>query len=134
MDPTKEMINDKRKRGEQIRRETMSDAFVDKALNNISDFEKPIQDLVMENAWGTVWDRDGLDRKTRSMITMAMLIGLKAPNELKGHVRGALRNGCTVQEIQEILIHATAYCGFPATLEATRAVKEIIEEHEASQS
>jgi 4-carboxymuconolactone decarboxylase len=134
MDPTKEMINDKRKRGEQIRRETMSDAFVDKALNNISDFEKPIQDLVMENAWGTVWDRDGLDRKTRSMITMAMLIGLKAPNELKGHVRGALRNGCTVQEIQEILIHATAYCGFPATLEATRVVKEIIEEHEASQS
>ena len=134
MGPTKEMSNDKRKRGEQIRRETMSDAFVDKALNNISDFEKPIQDLVMENAWGTVWDRDGLDRKTRSMITMAMLIGLKAPNELKGHVRGALRNGCTVQEIQEILIHATAYCGFPATLEATRVVKEIIEEHEASQS
>jgi 4-carboxymuconolactone decarboxylase len=124
------MKSERRIRGEQIRRETMSDEFVDRALNNVSEFEAPIQELVMENAWGTVWDRDGLDRKTRSMITMAMLIGLKAPNELKGHVRGALRNGVSKEEIQEILIHATAYCGFPATLEATRAAKEVIESWE----
>lgn len=110
------MSNEKRDAGLATRREVMGDEFVDRELNNASDFTQPMQDLVMEQAWGTVWTRDGLPKSTRSLITIAMLAALKAPNELKGHVRGALRNGCSVEEIQEVLLHAMAYCGAPRVL------------------
>jgi len=115
------------KAGEAVRREVMSDLFVDRALSNANDFDQPLQDLVMENAWGGPWTRDDLPRSTRSLITIAMLIALKAPNELKGHVRGALRNGATKEEIRGVIMQATAYCGFPAALEAMRAAREIID-------
>ena len=122
------MNNEKYRRGLAVRREVMGDTHVDKALSSATDFTKPLQDLVIENCWGEVWVREGLPRKTRSLITIATLAALKASNELKGHVRGALRNGCSVEEIQEVLLHSALYCGMPSGIEAFRAAKEIIEE------
>lgn len=128
------MSKTRRQRGEEIRREVMSDPFVDRALDNASDFDQPLQELVMETAWGTVWDRDDLPRSTRSLVTIAMLATMKCSNELKGHVRGALRNGCTVDEIRGVLMHAVPYIGAPAALEAFRAAREVIEEWQQAQS
>ena len=116
-----------RQQGEAMRRAVMGDEFVDRALGNATDFDQPLQDLVMENAWGGPWTRDDLPRATRSLVTIAMLIALRATNELKGHVRGALRNGATKEEIRAVILQATAYCGFPAALEAMRAAREIID-------
>lgn len=126
-------MTDRRKAGEQVRREVMGDFFVDRALNNASDFDMPLQEQVMECAWGTTWTRDDLPRTTRSLITIAMLAALKCPQELKGHVRGALNNGCTVEEIRAVLLHAMVYAGAPAAIDATRAAKEVIEEWEKDQ-
>lgn len=114
-------------RGEKIRREVMGDAFVDKALESANELTQPMQDLINDACWGTVWGRDGLDRRTRSLVTIAMLTALKAPNELKGHIRGALNNGATVSEIQEVLLHSMAYCGAPACQEAFRAAREVLD-------
>lgn len=116
------------------RREVMGDEFVDKALNAATDFTMPLQELVTEHAWGDVWCREGISKQTRSLITIATLAALKASTELKGHVRGALRNGCSVEEIQEVLLHSTVYCGMPSGIEAFRAAKEAIEAWEAENS
>ena len=110
-----------RQEGVQVRREVMGDAFVDRALNNATEFSQPLQEFVNEHAWGGVWNREGLDRKTRSLITLAALTALKCPQELKGHVRGALNNGCTVEEIREALLHCAVYAGVPAAIDAFRA-------------
>lgn len=120
-------MSEKYDAGIKVRREVMGDEFVDRALNNATAFTQPLQEMVSENAWGSVWTRDGLPRKTRSLITLGMLAALKAPTEIKGHVRGALRNGCTVEEIQEVFLHAIAYCGAPAAIDAFRAAAEVIE-------
>lgn len=118
--------------GLQVRREVMGDAFVDRALGNATAFNQPLQDFVNEHAWGGVWNREGLDRKTRSLITLAALTALKCPQELKGHVRGALNNGCTVEEIREALLHCAVYAGVPAAIDAFRAAQEIIDEYRQS--
>lgn len=125
------MSSDKFEQGLQARREVMGDAFVDKALEAATDFTMPLQELVTRNCWGEVWVREGISKQTRSLITIATLAALKAPNELKGHVRGALRNGCTVAEIQEVLLHSAVYCGMPSGIEAFRAAKEAIEAWQA---
>lgn len=122
-------MNDNRQPGLQVRREVMGDAFVDRALGNATAFTQPLQDFVNEHAWGGVWTREGLDRKTRSLITLAALTALKCPQELKGHVRGALNNGCSVEEIRETLLHCAVYAGVPASIDAFRAAQEVIEEH-----
>lgn len=122
-------MTDRAQQGEQIRREVMGDAFVDRALANTTEFTAPLQQLVNENAWGTVWAREGLDRKTRSLITLAMLAALKCPQELKGHVRGAFNNGCSQEEIREVLLHAAIYAGVPASIDAFRAAQEVIEQY-----
>ena len=119
--------NPKYQQGMAVRREVMGDEFVDRALNTASDFTQPMQHLATSNAWGEVWVREGISKKTRSLVTIATLAALKASNELKGHVRGALRNGCTVQEIQEVLLHSAVYCGMPSGLEAFRAADEVIQ-------
>lgn len=116
--------------GEQIRREVMGDTYVDRALGNATAFTQPLQDYLNEHAWGGVWNREGLERKTRSLITLAALTTLKCPQELKGHVRGALNNGCTVEEIRETLLHCAAYAGAPAAIDAFRAAQEIIDEYQ----
>lgn len=116
--------------GVQVRREVMGDAFVDRALNNATEFSQPLQEFVNEHAWGGVWNREGLDRKTRSLITLAALTALKCPQELKGHVRGALNNGCTVEEIREALLHCAVYAGVPAAIDAFRAAQEVIDSYQ----
>jgi len=113
--------------GLATRREVMGDAFVDRALAGTTPFTQPIQDHISRAAWGDVWQREGLDRKTRSLITVAMLTALGKQNELKGHVRGALNNGATVVEIQEVLLHAAVYCGVPTSVEAFRSAAEVVE-------
>jgi len=120
------MASEKFESGLRVRRQVMGDEFVDKAFDNATEFTQPLQEYVTENCWGEVWTRDGLPKTTRSLITIATLAALKASNELKGHVRGALRNGCTVAEIQEVLLHSAVYCGAPSALEAFRAANEVI--------
>ena len=117
-----------RKPGEQVRREVMGDTFVDRALGNATEFSKPLQDFVNEHAWGGVWNREGLDRRTRSLITLSALTALKCNQEIKGHVRGALNNGCTIVEIRETLLHCAVYAGVPAAIDAFRAAQEVLNE------
>lgn len=114
-------------RGLATRRQVMGDAFVDRALGSITTFTQPIQDHISRAAWGDVWQREGLDRKTRSLITVAMLTALGKQHELRGHVRGALNNGATPAEIQEVLLHAAVYCGIPASVEAFRTAAEVVD-------
>ncbi len=112
--------------GESIRRKVMGDSFVDSALNKTNDFTQPMQDYINEHGWGSTWQRGGIDLKTRSLVTIAMLAALKAPQELKGHIRGALNNGASIEEIREVLLHSAIYCGAPAAQEAFRAAQEIL--------
>lgn len=119
--------------GLKIRREVMGDAHVNNAMNNVSEFSQPLQDMVIRNAWGETWVSDGISKQTRSLVTIAILASLKASTELKGHVRGALRNGCSVAEIQEVLLHCTVYCGMPAGIESFRAAEEAIQAWQTEQ-
>ena len=121
------MKREKYKKGMAVRREVLGDEYVDRAIDAATAFNKPLQDLVTENCWGEIWTRDVIPKKTRSLITIATLAALKAPTELKAHVRGALRNGCTEEEIQEVLLQSAVYCGVPAGIDAFRAAKEAIE-------
>jgi 4-carboxymuconolactone decarboxylase len=116
------------KDGLQKRTQVMGEAFVEKAFANADDFSRPLQEFVTRNAWGTVWCREGLDFKTRSLVTISMLTALGRNQELKGHVRGAINNGATVDEIREVLLHATVYCGFPLAIDAFRAAQEVLTE------
>lgn len=112
--------------GLKVRRQVMGDDFVDQAFAHATEFTRPLQDFITGNAWGSVWCRGGLDLKTRSLITVAMLTALGRQSELRGHVRGALNNGATVAEIQEILLHATVYCGVPLAADAFRTADAVI--------
>ena len=109
------------------RNEVMGPDYVNRALEGATAFTQPIQEFITRNAWGDVWQRPGLDMKTRSLITVAFLTALGKQHELKGHVRGALNNGATAQEIQEVLLHASIYCGLPAAVEAFRTAAEVID-------
>jgi len=122
------MSREKYEKGMAVRRAVLGDDYVDKAMAGATDFTKPLQDLVTENCWGEIWTREAIPRRTRSLVTIAILAALKAPAEIKLHVRGALRNGCTVEEIQEVLLQAAVYCGVPAGIEAFRAAKEVIDD------
>ncbi|HVL75878.1 MAG TPA: 4-carboxymuconolactone decarboxylase [Noviherbaspirillum sp.] len=113
-------------RGLRMRRQVMGDAFVDRAFAGADEFTMPLQEFITRNAWGTVWCRDGLDLKTRSLITVAMLTALGRTHELKGHLRGALNNGATREELRELLLHAAVYCGAPAAVEGFRAAQEVL--------
>jgi len=121
------MCDDKFEKGMSIRREVLGDKYVDKALQSVTDFTKPLQKAVTEGCWGSIWTREGLPKTTRSLITIAMLVSMKNFDELKLHVHGALRNGCTKEEIQEVLLQAVYYCGAPAGIGGFKAVKEVIE-------
>ena len=122
------MSVESKKNGVKVRTEVMGEKFVQRAVDNTTELTAPMQDWINEHAWGSTWQREGLPRQTRSLITIAILAALKAPTELKGHVRGALNNGCTVEEIQEVLLHSVVYCGAPAAQEAFRAAQEVIDE------
>jgi len=117
-----------KKTGEQIRRQVMGDEFVDRALKNADEMTQPLQEYINDHAWGASWVREDLDLKTRSLVTLGMLAALKAPTEIKGHTRGALRNGASKQEIAAVFLHSAVYCGAPAAQEAFRAAKEILDQ------
>ncbi len=118
------MKSEKYTKGMVVLREVIGDEYVE-AINAAMDFNKPLQDLVTENCWGEIWTRDVIPNKIRSLITIVTLAALKAPTELKAHVRGALRNGCTEVEIQEVLLQYTVLC-VPAGIDAFRAANEAI--------
>jgi 4-carboxymuconolactone decarboxylase len=115
--------------GLRVRREVLGEEHVDRSLEQASDFVRPMQELVTEYCWGAVWARPGIDRKTRSLLNLAMLTALNRRHELELHVRGALTNGVTVSEIQEVLLQAAIYCGVPAAMDAFRAAEKVIVEH-----
>ncbi|MDN3399359.1 carboxymuconolactone decarboxylase family protein [Psychrobacter sp. APC 3426] len=115
--------------GLKVRTEVMGKAHVKRSLDNATGFTQPLQDWIIEHAWGSTWQDDSvLPRKYRSLITIAFLIAQKSPTELKGHIRGAINNGASVAEIREVLMHSLPYCGAPATQEAFRAAIEILNE------
>ncbi len=114
--------------GIAMRKAVMGDAHVERSMSNVAPFTAPLQDWINEHAWGSTWQRGVLDKKTRSLVTMAFLIAQKSPTELKGHIRGAINNGASIEEIQEVLLHSLPYCGAPATQEAYRAAVEILTE------
>ena len=113
--------------GIETRTQVMGSEFVDRAFGNATEYTMPMQEFITRNAWGNVWQRPGLDLKTRSLVTVAMLAALGKQQELKGHVRGALNNGATPEELREVMLHATVYCGFPTAIEAFRSVAEVVE-------
>ena len=113
-------------RGLQTRREVLRAEYVDASLARADDFMMAFQRVTTELAWDYVWNRPGLNRRTRSLLNLAMLTALGKPAELKLHVKGALTNGVTVEEIKEVLLHASVYCGIPAGLEAFRAADEVL--------
>ncbi|MDW5324167.1 carboxymuconolactone decarboxylase family protein [Plantactinospora sp. KLBMP9567] len=115
-------------RGDRVRREVLGDAHVDRSMKQATDFNQVVQEYVTASCWGDVWSRPGLDRRTRSLLNLAMLTALNRPHEFSVHVRGALRNGCTETEIQEVLLQTAAYCGAPAALESFRHAARVIEE------
>ncbi|MFW2176453.1 MULTISPECIES: carboxymuconolactone decarboxylase family protein [unclassified Moraxella] len=119
--------------GLTVRKQVMGEAHVERSMSQVTPFTAPLQDWINEHAWGSTWQREGgngegIDRKTRSLVTIAFLIAQKSPTELKGHIRGAINNGATVSEIQEVLLHSLPYCGAPATQEAYRSAVEILTE------
>ena len=114
-------------KGLALRRQAMGAEYVSKAFDNATVFTQPLQEAITRRAWGETWQREGLDLRTRSLVTIAMLIPQGNQHELKAHVRGALNNGATVQEIQEVLLHATVYCGFPLAVDAFRSAAEVID-------
>ena len=113
--------------GLATRTQVMGAEFVERALAGASDYTLPMQEFITRNAWGNVWQRPGLDLRTRSLVTVAMLTALGKQQELRGHVRGALNNGVTPEELREVMLHATVYCGFPTAIDAFRTVTDVVE-------
>lgn len=128
------MNDDLFKRGLEIRKSVLGAEFVEKSIAAADDFNMPMQRLTTEYCWGAVWGREeGLPKKTRSMLNLAMLSALNRPHELKMHVGGALRNGVTKAEIREVLLQVAIYCGIPAGVDSFRVAKEAIAEFEKNE-
>jgi 4-carboxymuconolactone decarboxylase len=117
--------------GLSMRRAVLGEEHVQRSVDNVSDFARPIQDLVTEYCWGTIWSRDALDLRTRSLLNLVMLTALNRSHELGVHVRGALRNGVTVPEIQEALMQSAVYVGVPAALESFRIAERALADYES---
>ena len=115
-------------RGLKVRKEVLGEAYVDNAINSADEFSLPLQEYVTAHAWAASWARPGLEKKTRSMLNLAMLTALNRPHELKIHLKGALTNGVTKEEIREIFIHTAVYCGAPAAVDSFRIAKEVFKE------
>jgi 4-carboxymuconolactone decarboxylase len=115
-------------KGLQIRKDTLGAEFVETSLKTADDFNMPMQELTTEYCWGYVWGREGLPRKTRSMLNLAMISALNRPHELKMHVKGALKNGVTREEIREIFLQVAIYCGVPAGVDSFRVAREAFAE------
>lgn len=114
--------------GMEARKQVLGDRHVERSMSRVSEFSEPVQRLVTEHCWGDIWTRDGLDRRTRSLLNLGMLTAMNRMHEFAVHVRGAVRNGCTEQEIQEVLLQTAVYCGAPAALESFRVAESVLEE------
>ncbi len=125
------MSNEKYAAGEKMRRAVLGDKRVDATMADPDDFARPLMEITTEFAWGTIWTRPGLDRRTRSFMNLAMLAALNRPHEIAVHVRGALNNGLTREEIQEVFLHVLPYCGAPAAIDATAVAKQVFAEIDA---
>lgn len=117
-------------KGLKTRREVLGDDYVNASINNATDFNIDMQELVTQYCWGDVWNRPGLERKTRSFLNLAMITALNRPHELKLHVRGAINNGLTKEEIKEVFLQASIYCGVPAAIDSFRVAAEVFKEME----
>lgn len=126
--PPQERREEIYERGMKIRREVLGDEHVDRAQATTTPLTKDFQDLLTRYAWGEIWTRPGLDRRTRSCITVAMTVALNRPDELALHLRGALRNGVTIDELREVLLQTAVYCGVPAAHTAFRIAEEVLSE------
>jgi len=115
-------------KGLKIRREVLGAAFVDNAIASADDFNRPLQELVTQYCWGEIWGRPGLDRRTRSIINLAMISALNRPHEVKMHVKGALNNGLTKDDIKEVFLQVAIYCGVPAGVDSFRIAREVFQE------
>ena len=113
--------------GMTVRREVLGDDHVDRAVQRTTEFTAPFQDFITRYAWGTVWTRDGLDRRTRSCVTLAILTALGRENEIEMHVRAALRNGLSAEEIGEVLLHTAVYAGVPAANAAFAIAQRVLQ-------
>jgi 4-carboxymuconolactone decarboxylase len=119
-------VNEAHERGMRVRREVLGDEHVDRAVELTTDFTADFQDLITRYAWGEIWSRPGLDRRTRSCITLASLVALNRMDELELHVRAALRNGLTPDEIMEVLLHTAVYAGVPAANSAFSVAQRVL--------
>ena len=126
--PSNETHNETYEKGLENRRSVLGTEHVNRSLAQVSDFSRPIQELVTEYCWGVVWNSDGLERKTRSLLNIVMLTALNRNHELTVHVRGAITNGATVTEIQEALLQTAIYVGVPASLESFRVAEQALKE------
>jgi 4-carboxymuconolactone decarboxylase len=115
-------------RGLELRREVLGAEYVDASIANADDFNRPMQELVTQFAWGEIWSRPGLDRRTRSLLNLAMITALNRPHELGLHVRGAANNGVTVDEMREVFLQTAVYCGMPAALDSFRTARKVLKE------
>ena len=122
------MDDERYQRGMAVRRQVLGDAYVDKATANIDDFNRDFQRLVTEYCWGEVWTRPVLTNKQRSLNNLCMIAALNRGAEFELHVRGALRNGCTIEEIRDALIQVAIYAGIPAGVEAFRIARKVLQE------
>lgn len=115
-------------KGLSIRRQVLGAEFVDNAIKTADDFSRPLQELVTQYCWGEIWGRPGLDRKTRSLINLAMITALNRPHEVKMHIKGALNNGLTKDDIKEVFLQVAIYCGVPAAVDSFRIAREVFKE------
>jgi 4-carboxymuconolactone decarboxylase len=115
-------------RGLKTRAEVLGQEFVDHSIAQADDFNWPMQQLTTEYCWDEIWNREGLDRRSRSLLNLGMLVALNRPHELSLHIRGAINNGLTEKELQEVFLQSAIYCGLPAALEAFRVAKQVLKE------
>ena len=121
------MTDDRYEQGMRVRREVLGDEHVDRAVANTTEFTQPFQDFITETAWGSIWARDGIDRRSRSMITLAVLTALGREHEIAMHVRAALTNGLTKEEIGEVLLHTSVYAGVPVANRAFAIAQQVLD-------
>jgi 4-carboxymuconolactone decarboxylase len=126
------MASELYEKGMKVRREVLGDDYVDRALESVDDFNREFQQMVTEHAWGAIWTRPGLAKKQRSLINLAMLAALNRPEEFELHFRGALKNGCTREELKETLLQIAVYCGMPAGVAAFRIARKVLAEAKSS--
>ena len=119
---------EKFERGLATRRAVLGDAYVDNSLNSATDFNWPMQKLATEFCWDEIWNRPDLDRRSRSILNLGMIAALNRPHELKIHIRGAINNGISKEELREIFLQISVYCGAPAGLDSFRIAKEVFKE------